>query len=211
MKNTLLLFILLFIGGCGKDFCPPDKYSRQAFEGWIAYVFNANSVLTPTPDNINPVTPTECKCDKNKTELTGDGILRVRCRCGAACKCHQNDETGLQPEVVADDCDKPRSRQVLYIGQEACQPCREVKSKTFPELTKMNPPWKIGESDKDFIRVLEWTPELGEEHNVNQLPTFILIVDGKEEGRFVGFMNHIQLSNFYYTGNPDIKAKFNDN
>lgn len=213
MKNTLLLFILLFIGGCGSNFCPPDKYDVDSFSGFLSYVFNSNKFLTPTVDPINPITPEGCKCNAQKLEKSGDGLVYVPCRCGASCKCHQNDETGLQPdntgsqpEVVADDCDKSPKRQIYYIGQENCQPCRQVKQFTFPKLTQLKPdnpnwvPWKIDDSKEAFIRTFEWTQELSEEFDVNSLPTFILFVDKKEVARHVGFLNDIQLSHFFYTG-----------
>lgn len=208
MKNTILFFILLFIGGCGSNFCPPDKYDVESFSGFLAYCFNSNKFLTPTPDN----TPNgECRCSADKTEPTGDNLSRVPCRCGASCKCHQNDtglqpdNTGSQPEVVADDCDKSPKRQIYYFGQKSCTPCRQVKEFTFPALTKEKPdnknwvPWKIDDSKEAFIRTFEWTEELGAEYNVEALPTFILFVDKQEVARHVGYLNDVQLSHFFYT------------
>lgn len=201
MKKMLVLFFtLLFAIGCEKDFCPPDEYSRQTFEGFIAYVFNDNSVLNPTPDPINPV---KCNCDKNHKVRSGDGLVLIPCPCGANCKCH-DEGTGSLP--IADDCDKVPTRQVYYFGHDAtCGFCKMTKSHVFPELTKMNPPWKIGDSKNDSIRIFEWTQELGDEYNVGTLPTYILFVDKQEIARHTGYIDHIKLSHFYYTG--DINKK----
>ena len=204
-KNLLILFTFLLLGfGCSKWTYNPDKYDLTKHEAFIAYVFNGYAKLEPTPDPtpdpINPTDTTKCgKCDKNCKVLSGDGILKVPCICGKNCKCHEPEPK------VSDDCSKSvvmkPARQVYYFGHDqTCGFCVMTKRDVFPPLREMNPPWKIGEEDTDFIKVIDWTPELAEKYDVSILPVYILFVDGEEVARHVGYINHIKLSKFYYSG-----------
>jgi thioredoxin-related protein len=93
------------------------------------------------------------------------------------------------------------ARQIYYFGHdESCGYCVVTKRDVFPPLRAMNPPWKIGEEDTDFIKVINWTPELAEQYDVHTLPAYILFLDGEEIGRHTGYINHIKLSKFYYSG-----------
>lgn len=200
-KNIIILLAFLFLGiGCAKWTYNPDKYDLLKFEAFIAYVFNGHAKFEPTPDPINP---TKCgKCDKDGKVLSGDGIIRVPCPCGVNCQCH----------TKTIDCDKPNKRQIYYFGHDAqCHYCIMTKQHVFPKLKEMNPPWKIGDSENDSIRTFEWTEELGKEYDVGSLPTYILFENGKEIARYAGYIDHIKLSHFYYTGDINLKKVKDDN
>lgn len=195
-KLILLLTLLILTSGCSKWTYNPDKYELTKFEAFVAYVFNGHPKFEPTPDPINPV---KCgKCDKDGKVLSGDGIIKIPCICGSNCKCNEKENGAA--------CDKIPNRQIYYFGHNlTCQYCIMTKDHVFPKLREMNPPWKIGTEDTDFIKTFEWTEELGNQYDVGSLPTYILFVDKQEIARHTGYIDHIKLSHFYYTGDINIK------
>lgn len=205
MKKLFPIALCLLIG-CGvlvKDLFNINRNDVMAFEGFIAYVFNADDSKEKEPQ------PIKCNCDKNHKVLSGDGILRVPCPCGNNCKCHKDDSGIIGPK----DCDevKPinlvRDRQVVCITHPlSCAPCAQTERDVFPKLRGMSPPWIISDKQEAFIRTVISDNESNDKYNVKAIPTYILFVDGVESLRHEGYMNHVRLSNFYYG-----KYKLNEN
>jgi len=208
MKKKLFIFFILIplICGCSKWTYNPDKYELIKYEAFIAYVFNGHAKFEPTPDPINPDKITKCdKCDKNRKVLSGDGLIKIPCPCGKECKCHEEKADNLTKNN--NDLNNSIKRQIYYFGHDKfCQACIMTKKEVFPKLTSMNPPWKIGEEDNNSIRIFEWNQDLSEEYKLQALPTYILFENGKEIARHVGYIDHIKLSHFYYTGDINKKA-----
>lgn len=186
----ILSLSLLLLIGCIDNKEQP-RYGENdflRFEAIIAYF--ANSGITKTNTDTQPE---NCKCDSDKMVKSGDGLIRVPCPCGPSCKCHK-DKTGSAAAIK-------EVRQVVYIGHDlSCLYCRLTKKDVFPKLTSMNPPWNISEKEDASIRITEYKDD--NEYEISVMPAFILFVNGKEVSRHEGYLDHIKLSKFYYSGEP---------
>ena len=74
--------------------------------------------------------------------------------------------------------------QLLDFTASYCQPCQQM----VPILQSM-------ERDKFPVRQIDITEEheLAKKFNVNNIPTFVLMVEGKEVKRFVGLTDEAEL------------------
>ena len=68
---------------------------------------------------------------------------------------------------------------VLDFHAKWCGPCKTIAPK-FEALAQLNPSWTFLKVDVDLAA------ELGEEYNVEALPTFVFLVDGVERMRIAG-------------------------
>lgn len=196
MKKIFVLFLALLTGCVDNN--QQSRYGKNDFSRFEAVVaYFANSGITKTNPNPQPKPqPQNCKCDSDKMVRSGDGLIRVPCPCGPSCKCHK-DNTGSAPELK-------EVRQVIYVGHDkSCLPCRLTKKDVFPKLKAMTPPWRINEKDDAHIKVTEYQDD--NQYEITSIPAYILFVNGKEVSRHEGYLDHIKLSKFYYSGEPSTK------
>ena len=82
-------------------------------------------------------------------------------------------EAGHPAEPVAADT------RVLLFTASYCGPCRAAKPVAVPYLERGG--WPVTEID------VESDQELSRQYGVNALPTFVVVIDGQEQGRVVGY------------------------
>jgi thiol-disulfide isomerase/thioredoxin len=91
---------------------------------------------------------------------------------------------------------KPLKRRVVVVKATWCGACQSLKSE-WPKLKKVR--WRIGSADTDHFQVIDTDEDLGvvSRYGVTQLPTLLLIEDGKVIDR-AGVLNAKNLAEFYY-------------
>ena len=94
--------------------------------------------------------------------------------------------------------EKPLRKRILYLHASWCTFCRRVKQEAYPKLKKAK--WKIGTKATNHIQEIDTDkfPKLIDKYNLELLPTFILIVDGKEVNRRDGFLSAYKIAELYY-------------
>lgn len=92
---------------------------------------------------------------------------------------------------------KPLKRRILYFQAPWCYYCQEVKEDAYPKLKSVK--WKIGMKETDHIQEIDTDkfPKLTEKFKIESLPTFVLIVDGKEVDRR-GILGAYEIAELYY-------------
>lgn len=184
----LFLFTLLF-AGCSQAITL-NEFDAHRFEGFVACVVN-NSDTKPAPVPQPNVNVPGCTCGGTGKVKTGDGLHDTECPCGPNCTCNK---VNVDPEV------KTKAVQIYYFGSKNCGPCQKVKKDVFPRLEKRG--WKIAEegSGQDAHIVtfdLDKKPEMHEKYNIENIPVFIRMVDGKEVERREGYMSPREVAKFY--------------
>jgi thiol-disulfide isomerase/thioredoxin len=93
---------------------------------------------------------------------------------------------------------KPLLRRILYLHAPWCNLCQRVKQEAYPKLKKAK--WKIGPKATSHIQEFdtEKFPKLIDKYDLELLPTFILLVDGKEVSRRDGFLSAYKIAEFYH-------------
>ena len=71
------------------------------------------------------------------------------------------------------------SKVIMYFTADWCQPCQAIKPQ-FMELSKEYPDMSFNKIDADLNR------DKIEDFNVQSLPTFVFLHEGKEVFRFSG-------------------------
>ena len=80
----------------------------------------------------------------------------------------------------------PRVCWVVYTA-EWCMPCTEAKSDFGEWLRKSG--WRVGHAATDHVRLIDIDCEVeaAKAAEINGVPTFVLLVDGKEKRRFIRY------------------------
>lgn len=171
--KKIIAALLLFIAGCGYS---PNPFEIYMFEGIAAY-----AVTLQSKDGTSDTKIADCPCKGTKKVKSGDGLQVINCPCGDNCKCGQDEK-------------KVETRQLLlYTDPVSCPPCRVVE-KEIKKLIKQDKNWRVSDKADAHIRILP--PAEGVD-----IPTLILVVNGKEEKRWVGsdeIGNYDKISNHYY-------------
>ena len=94
--------------------------------------------------------------------------------------------------------EKPRRKRILYLHASWCTFCQRVKRESYPKLKKAK--WKIGPKASNHIQEIDTDkfPKLIDKYDLELLPTFILIVDGKEVNRRDGYLSAYKISELYH-------------
>lgn len=91
---------------------------------------------------------------------------------------------------------KPLRRRVLVIKASWCGACQSLNSE-WPRLRKVR--WRIGSDDTDHFQLIDVdaSPNAVSRYDVTQLPTLLLVEDGKVIQR-TGSLDAKNLAEFYY-------------
>ena len=81
----------------------------------------------------------------------------------------------------------PRVVWTVYTAPAWCLPCREAEADFKPWFTKAG--WRVGHEATDHIRLIDIDCETEAAANakIESVPTFVLLVDGKEKRRFIRY------------------------
>lgn len=95
----------------------------------------------------------------------------------------------MKTELTLNELKEKKGLVLLDLNATWCGPCRMLK----PVLEKLD-----GEmTDVDFYGIdVDDMPEFAEEFGVSSIPCVILVKDGKEVARSVGFKPYDQIKNF---------------
>lgn len=219
---ALALLLLLIPTGAVLTAYSIDHYERMGDEGRVAYTSAYLDISKTSPENApkpNPTPPTtQCdECKGTRKIRSGDGLISLPCKCGENCKC--------QPMKTDLTIEEKRTKIILLITQPTwCSWCVKFDTNVIPALETMN--WKIKkllpkesvlkndgknlliDLDKDSPHIIVANYDdttnnyylnnpIANDFNVDQLPTFILIEDGKEIKRHVGYLNGYGVGNFW--------------
>lgn len=218
----ILLSLSLFLSSCVSSIAPPDYHALVA-TCYAAAVLAPDTGDTVTPDVTPRPTPGVCeRCGGRGFQVMGDGH-RVPCPdcngtgritgdmaqagpmtpdcCCEDCQCDPcicgQDPFSASPDTSAI---QERSRRVLCFEAEWCIPCRKTKP-SFEALKKAG--WKVTNDVSGHFQLIDADKQqdLMKQYNVGSLPTFVLVVDGKEVHRVVGGpQSPFQLGDIYHFG-----------
>lgn len=197
-KQTIILLLifgllLIPVGDTLKTYAL-EKYTRLSTEGCVAY--SVAYLDTQKTDPATPPTPkpvqTSCNaCKGTKRVLSGDKLISLPCPCGDNCKCQPSKS---EPEMVKLD----RSI-LLFTAKNWCKPCISIDTHVLPELEAMK--WTVshGLAENKHIQVIDYdtNQDLVEKYDIQLVPTFILLENGVETNRFVGYLNGWGVGNFW--------------
>lgn len=101
------------------------------------------------------------------------------------------------PAAVAES--PARRRQVVLITSRGCVPCQRFATVQRPRMERAG--WTFGDSGdrSTHFRVIDAELEAAAaaEFRAAVVPTFVLIVDGREAGRVTGYQTAETLNQFY--------------
>lgn len=109
------------------------------------------------------------------------------------CESCYDDSSGeplVDPEPHPADVPE-RPRRILMFTASWCGPCVRWKRQIAPLLESTG--WKIGVEPWNHIQYVDADGPLVERYGVQALPTFILVDDGAEVERRVGFIDQWQV------------------
>ena len=91
---------------------------------------------------------------------------------------------------------KPLKRQVLVVKATWCGAC-QVLNHEWPKLRKVR--WRIGGTNTDHFQLIDVdaNPDIAGRYGITQLPTLLLIENGKVIQR-TGGLNAKDMADFYY-------------
>lgn len=91
---------------------------------------------------------------------------------------------------------KPLKRQVLVVKATWCGACQALRHE-WPKLRKVR--WRIGGTNTDHFQLIDVdaNPDVAGRYGITQLPTLLLIENGKVIQR-AGGLNAKEMANFYY-------------
>lgn len=95
-----------------------------------------------------------------------------------------NDPTS-QRLRSADAAEDPRRKRLLVYTAPWCGPCRRFQSMVVPKLVAAG--WEVGDESTDHVQLVEVGETLPA--GIEALPTFVLLEDGRESRRQVGFLD----------------------
>lgn len=110
------------------------------------------------------------------------------------------EPTSDKPVEPALTVREERGRRMLYIHAEWCVKCKPVEKNIFPLMRRHR--WRIGTSLNDQIQCID-QKELAEAtasiaiNDVTSYPTFIVIEDGYEVGRYSGYLDQWQINELF--------------
>jgi Thioredoxin len=123
-------------------------------------------------------------CNGTGTVPSGDGLARVPCECGDACRCEpaRLSTTSARETVI------PRRKRLLYFTASWCAACRGNDA-TLRVLKSRG--WQIGPGEENHIQIvdLDARPDLQARYAVRGVPTWVLIEDGRERRRCCGVLD----------------------
>ncbi len=192
----LLLTLLLFLipTGAAIHAYSVDKFERLGNEGAVAYTVAyldsktaQNGPETPPAPNPAPVQTTCNKCKGTKLVRSPDNVTDLPCPCGGACKCVKTK--GDPPEVKT-----PQKQIFLVTSPTWCMPCVQIDYYTKPAL--VDGKWSFGENGQ-IVELSGDDETILDKYGVDRVPTWILMVDGKEVDKYKGFLNDWGVLHFY--------------
>lgn len=88
--------------------------------------------------------------------------------------------------IFADPPAKPRVQWVVY-GATWCSPCSQAKADYEPWFRRSG--WRVGPAETDHIRTIDIdrNADAADAAEIQTVPTFVLIVEGREVRRFVAY------------------------
>lgn len=178
-KQTLILIIVIALilipTGVAVKLYSADQFEIMNYEAGTAYCVAFAS--TSKKSQVPPPKPTKTLCNAckgNKTVLTPDGITRIPCECGANCKCKSSGA-------------ESSNTTILVFGSKSCVWCRHWEKKDEVNLKKNG--WTFGEN-KNIQKIdVDENRKLMEKYDISLLPTYVVIKDGKEIKRIVGYVS----------------------
>jgi len=93
---------------------------------------------------------------------------------------------------------KEEKKECLFFTAKWCGPCQVFKRNEIPQLEKWG--WSYDKKDKNHnIQPVDFDEEkdIVGKYNISELPTFVLVIDGKEIRRIVGTMPAMEFVQFY--------------
>lgn len=110
-----------------------------------------------------------------------------------------DNSSGSSGSVGAVMANKEK-KECLFFTAKWCGPCHVFKRDQIPQLEKWG--WSYDKKDKNHnIQPIDFdeaeNKALVEKYSISQLPTFVLVIDGKEVRRIVGTMPAMEFVKFY--------------
>lgn len=220
--DILLIIILIVIFNIPTDSnsIVAESIDLSLSEGIVAVVYNIDDTTTPTP-SPTPIPIIDCDCNGTKQVKSPDGLVNIpcpcdnctcnqnmpkpspehKCNCGCTipnCKCSRSQKTEVvQVEEVKEEEIHIMNRQMLYFHAKWCGPCKKFDSEQVPELKRRN--WGVDTNKHSYIKKLDYDkfPELVKKYNVEAIPVFILLKDGVEIDRLVGYHTAAQVTQMW--------------
>lgn len=209
MKSDDLIIIILLVLVFFIPIRPNLKgaaVDMNVSEGMVAVASaNMEFIEVKTPDKV------ECTCKGTKKVRSPDNLTDIDCPCGKDCACQKADD-GVKPTdkcpcgcaIPNCKCGMPSrgigsnesktcfhimNRQILYFSAKWCLPCKQFNKVAKAELKKHG--WGVDEAKLSYIKEIDADkyPELVEKYKVEELPTFIILENGVEIDRLVGWSN----------------------
>lgn len=93
----------------------------------------------------------------------------------------------LAATLIFADPGPVRVQWVMYTAPAWCNPCVEAEADFVPWLKKSG--WRVGHAATDHVRLIDIDCEVeaAKAAEINGVPTFVLLVDGKEKRRFIRY------------------------
>ena len=154
-----------------------------------APAFPGSSAVQPVSLNVlaKPL-----KADETKTEAA----TTVKEKSESASKADESGKARPGNEAKSDKKPKPLKRRVIVVKATWCGACQALNNE-WPKLRKVR--WRIGTGDTDHFQLVDADQDPGVvgRYGVTQLPTLLLIEDGKVIDR-AGVLNAKDFAEFYY-------------
>ena len=134
----------------------------------------------------NPDVQTTCEvCDG--TKRSGDGL--GPCPCGKNCECEKPAEV--------------RNKRAIFFVADWCSDCKKMEEESADVLAKSN--WTAGEESSNHIQIANVARSLNlfKKYHILSIPTMILIKNGKEINRHVGFLKWSKMKDFWEDNDDD--------
>lgn len=159
----------------------------SAFAGeYTSLIANQLAVATMAEGEVKEKVPlSECtECNGTGKVKAGDGQTVVWRECD---NCY-DDGKGKGDVSV-------RNKRFLYFTAKWCIPCKSMKP-SFRKLKRAG--WTFGDETCHFQEIdVDENTDLQNQYNVDSIPTFVLIENGKEVKRLIGAQSHHTLANTF--------------
>lgn len=158
-----------------------------------APAFAGSSVIQPVSLNVlaKSLKPDDAKKDEVATTVKEES--KTASKTDGSAKSMPGDEakSDKKPTVL-----KPLKRRVIVVKTTWCGACQALNNE-WPKLRKVR--WRIGIADTDHFQLVDadQVPGVVSRYGVTQLPTILLIENGKVIDR-AGALNAKDLAEFYY-------------
>ncbi|MGC1276107.1 MAG: thioredoxin family protein [Planctomycetaceae bacterium] len=178
---------LLLIAGCRPD-APTGNEPFLIATATAAVAFAEAEI-----ERERPATPqSTCDaCDGTGSVPSGDGLARVPCECGAACRCEPSSATSEErPGSTA------RRKRLLCFSATWCASCRANEA-ALSALADRG--WRIGPGEDNHIQTIDVDehPDMQARYAVTAVPTWMLIDDGTIVHRRCGILDPFEVGRLF--------------